>query len=227
MDPESWRQRWREGRIGFHLDRVNPNLAEFFPRLDPHAGEAVFVPLCGKSVDLEWLARNGHPVIGVEVSPIAVESFFTEQGRTPVHRSAGHCERWEDPPICIWCGDFFGLRVQDVTPARLFYDRASLIAMPEELRARYAAKLTALLPDAARGLLITFEYPQEVMAGPPFSVSEAEVMALYGDAFAIRRLARRDVLDEYRRFRELGLDTLTESVYLLERGKRAGDSDRS
>ena len=166
-------------------------------------------------------------MIGVEVSPIAVESFFTEQGRTPAHRSAGHCERWEDPPICLWCGDFFGLRAQDVTPAHLFYDRAALIALPQELRARYAAKLAALLPDTARGLLITFEYPQEVMAGPPFSVSEAEVMALYEDAFAIRRLARRDVLGEYRRFRELGLDTLTESVYLLERGEHAGDSDRS
>ncbi len=227
MDPESWQQRWREGRTGFHLDRVNPNLAEFFPRLDPRAGETVFVPLCGKSVDLEWLARRGHPVIGVEVSPIAVESFFTEQGRTPVHRSAGHCERWEDPPICIWCGDFFGLHTQDVTPAHLFYDRAALIALPQELRARYAAKLTALLPGAARGLMITFEYPQEVMGGPPFSVSEAEVMTLYEGAFAIRRLARRDVLGEYRRFRELGLDTLTESVYLLERGEHAGDSDRS
>jgi len=227
MDPESWQQRWREGRTGFHLDRVNPNLAEFFPRLDPRAGETVFVPLCGKSVDLEWLALRGHSVIGVEVSPIAVESFFTEQGRTPVHRSAEHCERWEDPQICIWCGDFFGLRTQDVTPARLFYDRAALIALPEELRARYAAKLAALLQGTARGLLITFEYPQEAMAGPPFSVSEAEVTALYEGAFAIRRLARRDVLDEYRRFRELGLDTLTESVYLLERGEHAGDSNRS
>lgn len=217
MEPESWRQRWREGRIGFHLDRVNPNLEKFFPRLTARPGETVFVPLCGKSRDLHWITQRGHAVIGVEISPIAVQAFFDEHGRRPMRRTAGNFERWEDNGLQLLCGDFFTLQPQDVAPARLFHDRAALIALPAPMRARYAERMAELLPDTACGLLITLEYRQEAMSGPPFSVDETEVHALYGRVFEIERLARRSVLETQPRFREQGLDALTEAVYLLRR----------
>lgn len=217
MDPEDWRQRWREGRIGFHLERENPALVRFHHRLDAHPGEPVFVPLCGKSKDLAWLAGRGHGVVGVEASPLAVEAFFTEHGRSATRRRAGALECWEDPPLRIWCGDFFDLSPGDLDGARLFYDRAALIALPPPLRIRYAAHIATLLPDTARGLLLTLEYPQHEMAGPPFSVPEEEVRGLYEEAFAVHRLARNDVLAEHERFRAAGLSALHEAVYLLER----------
>src|SRR3546814_8142059 len=88
MDPDFWQQRWRDNRIGFHRDGVLPLLEKHWPSLGLATGSRVFVPLCGKSLDMAWLAARGHRVLGVELSPLAVGQFFDENGLAP--RSEEH-----------------------------------------------------------------------------------------------------------------------------------------
>jgi thiopurine S-methyltransferase len=216
VNPDFWHERWCRGEIGWHASETNVHLQEHWPRLGVAPGEPVFVPLCGKSLDLLWLAGQGHHVLGVEISGLAVDAFFSE--------NALSAKITEEPPfLCyraaeleILCGDFFDLTGTQLGGVTALFDRASLIAMPPESRLRYGAHLQGLLPPEARGLLITLEYDQEEMSGPPFSVEEGEVRALLGGRFDIRRLARVDVLAENQRFRERGLTRLVEQVYALE-----------
>jgi len=215
MEPEFWHHRWTSNQIGFHEGQVNAYLARYYPQLGLAPGETVFVPLSGKSVDLRWLADQGAHVVGVELSPIAVESFFAEQGLTPRTRKEGAFAVWESGPIRLLCGDYFALAPEDLAGVHAVYDRAALIALPPERRADYVAHLDRLLPGARRTLLVTLEYPQEQMQGPPFSVAEHEVHSLFAGA-RIERLGIHDVLADNPRFREKGLTRLLECAYRIE-----------
>jgi len=217
MESEFWHQRWASNQIGFHEGQVNAYLARHYAHLGLAPGETVFVPLCGKSVDLRWLADQGARVLGVELSPIAVESFFAEQGLTPRTRKEAAFTVWESGPIRLLCGDYFALAPADLAGVHAVYDRAALIALPPERRADYVAHLDRLLPGARRTLLITLEYPQEQMQGPPFSVAEREVRTLFTSA-RIERLGGQDVLADHPRFRDKGLTRLLECAYRIEHG---------
>lgn len=188
-------------------------------RLAP--GETVFVPLCGKSVDLRWLADQGAHVVCVELSPIAVESFFAEQGLTPRTSKEGGFAVWKSGPIRVLCGDYFALTPAHLAGVQAVYDRAALIALPPERRADYVAHLDRLLPGARRTLLVTLEYPQQQMQGPPFSVAEREVHSLFAGA-RIERLGTQDVLADNPRFREKGLTRLLECAYRIEQDGAVG-----
>ncbi len=181
MEPEFWHERWREGRIGFHEGRPNT----FLTRHASHLGAPgrVLVPLSGKSHDLVYLAARGHQVIGVELSPLAVSSFFSEHGLEPERREHGPLETWSAGPITLLLGDFFALgpELLGPDPVTAIYDRAALVALPAERRPRYAEHLRALTPRGARGLVVTFDYPQELMQGPPFSVPPSEISALFAE----------------------------------------------
>lgn len=164
MEAEFWRARWQERKIGFHEGKPNA----FLERHIDHLAGRVFVPLCGKTEDLAFLASRGHPVIGVELVETAVQEFFAEHNITPtvddnVYRAGA---------ITIIAGDYFA---SDVGAVDSIYDRAALIALPPEMRQRYVRHL----PATPRILLVTVEYPEEAMSGPPFSVGEAEVRSLY------------------------------------------------
>ncbi|MEJ2644237.1 MAG: thiopurine S-methyltransferase [Gammaproteobacteria bacterium] len=217
MDPQFWHGRWERDQIGFHQQEVNVHLQNFWGRLGTPGNAPVFVPLCGKSQDMCWLAEQGHPVVGVELSPIAVEAFFTENGLTATRTDQGAFTRWHSGSITILCGDFFALRREDLADVAGVYDRASLIALPPQMRQRYAHYMAELLAPQTPCLLVTFEYPQQQMDGPPFSVAAAEVEALYRDSFALERLYHRNILDENPRFKEAGLTSLEERVFRLTR----------
>ncbi len=214
MDPEFWLQRWREGRIGFHNDRVLPLLQKHWPALDLDAGSRVFVPLAGKSLDMLWLAAQGHRVLGVELSELAVAQFFAENGLQPqrhesrygVHHVAGNIE--------LIHGDAFALDKTILSDCAGVYDRAALIALPPPLRARYVDELYVRLPRDCRGLLVTLEYPQHERAGPPFSVPESEVRERFPPRWSVDLLERRDLLAHEPGFGATVLDT---AVYRLRR----------
>jgi len=215
MEPSFWHERWERAEIGFHQQTINVHLQQFWNRLELRAGQRVFVPLCGKSHDLLWLAGEGHPVTGVEISPMAVAAFFTENGLTPRCWRDGAFEVWEADEIRILLGDFFALEPRRVADCAGVYDRASLIALPPAMRARYARHLQDVLSDGAPVLLVTLEYEQTAMQGPPFSVGEDEVRALYAPTHAVDLLVIRDALAEESRWRERGLTWLLEKVYRL------------
>jgi thiopurine S-methyltransferase len=217
MDPDFWHQRWREGRIGFHQDRPTPLLLEHWPALALAPGSQVFVPLAGKSLDLVWLAAQGHRVLGVELSPLAVEQFFAGHGLTPEVHDSRYGRHYRAGDIELICGDVFGLDAEALPGCAAVYDRAALIALPPELRRRYVRELHAQLPAGCRGLLITLEYPQHEKQGPPFAVLEAEVRELYGRDWAVATLDRHDILAEQPAFAAEGVSMLATVVYRLSR----------
>jgi len=215
MKKDFWLERWEREEIGFHENEVNAYLTQYWHELHLAKGSAVFVPLCGKSVDMEWLREQGNPVLGVELSSIAVQAFFRANGCTPNYLASEKFDNYEANGIRILCGDFFDLSRDDLAKVRAVYDRAAMVALPPEMRERYVKHLVSILPPAAQILLITFDYPQPEMQGPPFAVSSAEVEALYREHAEIRLLVQRDVLAENPRFQKRGLTRLQESIYLL------------
>ena len=217
MDRKFWLERWQRGEIGFHQDEVNPHLANHWPQLARTPPGEIFIPLCGKSRDLLWLAGQGYRVLGVEISPLAVQAFFEENELTPQRSRLDSFERWQFEDITILLGDFFDLQPEHLVRVQAAYDRASLIALPPEMRARYARHLTRTLPAMAPVLLITLEYPQHEMNGPPFSVGEEEVHQLYDRDYNVDRLAVHDIWAQTPRFQAKGLSALTETVYRLDR----------
>ncbi len=219
MQPEFWLQRWQQGQIGFHRAEVMPLLERHWPSLQLDPGSRVLVPLCGKSLDMHWLAAQGHRVLGVEISPQAVTQFFAEAGLRPERRSSALGEHFSAGPIEIILGDAFTL--DDATLAGIagLYDRAALIALPPELRQRYRDTVYARLPAGCRALLITLEYPQAEKAGPPFAVDQAEVES-FAPAWRVELAERRDILAQEPGFRAEGVSALSTAVYRM---RRAGD----
>jgi thiopurine S-methyltransferase len=215
MEPGFWHERWARAEIGFHQQEFNVHLQQFWKQLALQSGQRVFAPLCGKSRDLLWLAGENHPVTGVEISPVAVETFFQENDLRPRRWREGPFEIWEADEIRILLGDFFALEPRHVADCAGVYDRASLIALPPAMRERYARHLDAILPPGMRLLLVTLEYDQTVLPGPPFSVGEGEVRVLYEATHEVELLQIRDALSEESRWRERGLTWLLEKVYRL------------
>ena len=215
MKKDFWLERWQREEIGFHESTANANLTQFWHELHLASGSEVFVPLCGKSVDMQWLREQGHPVVGVELSSIAAQAFFRENGYVVNSFRSGKFERYAANEIRILCGDFFDLISDDLASIRAVYDRASMVALPPDMRERYVEHMVSILPPATQMLLIAFDYPQAEMPGPPFAVSPAEVEALYGKHAEIRLLAQIDVLAQNPRFQQRGLTRLQESIYLL------------
>lgn len=225
MDIQFWNNRWQNNQIGFHQSTVNPYLAWFYGEKgieqSKRNGIKVFVPLCGKSLDMLWLAQNGYAVLGVECSQRAVEAFFTENALSyqsvKKDNSAFYRHDEQSASIEIYQGDFFDLRPEDMTGITDIFDRASLIALPEDMRRQYVNKITSLQQPGIRTLLVTLTYNQTEMSGPPFSVSEEEVFDLYNENFIVEKLLYKDVLEQEQHFKAKGLTALTETVYKLIR----------
>lgn len=177
MGTDFWQSRWREGQIGFHEGEPNAHLTNHAGVLG--TGRRVLVPLCGKAEDLTFLAAYGHQVVGVELVEPAVQAFFQEHGVTPEVTQQGAFTRYAAQGITVFCGDFFATTREQLGPVDALYDRAAIIALPEKMRVDYAKHVRALMPAGAPGLIVTMEYPQEKMSGPPFSVPEAELRAHY------------------------------------------------
>ncbi len=215
MKKEFWLERWERAEIGFHQNDINPYLQQFWPTLKSAQGGEVFVPLCGKSLDMVWLREQGQSVLGVELSGIAVRDFFTEQGKSPTHTHTDKFECCEADGVRILCGDFFDLRKEDMANVNAVYDRASLVALPTDMRERYAHHLAEILPSGTQVLLVTFDYPQEEMPGPPFAVSVEEVRALYDQYAEIDLLKQVDILDREPRFKARGVTRMQENIFLL------------
>jgi thiopurine S-methyltransferase len=215
MQHEFWHQRWQQNQIGFHSHEVNPHLQRQWPKLGIEPNSRVFVPLCGKSNDMLWLLAQGYQVVGVELSPLAVEAFFLDNGLQPALRQQGDFLISESDGLQILCGDFFALRPADLGKIDAVYDRAALVALPYDMRIDYVSYLSALLMSGVKMLLVAFDYPQHEMAGPPFSVTKKEVEKLYQAWCDVELLANDDVIEQEQRFKERGLSRLREQVYRL------------
>ena len=213
MQPEFWYKKWDSNQIGFHQAEANPYLQRYWTELAIAPSARVLVPLCGKSLDLLWLAGQGHQVIGVELAEKAVEEFFSEHQLQPQISEKGPFKVYRSDAIELWCGDFFALTAGDVVGCTALYDRAALIALPDVMRQRYAAHLQHLLAPEVKGLVITLDYDQTQIPGPPFAVTDDEVQRLLGEGWQVDELEQQDVLAESPKFLQAGAEWLVERVY--------------
>jgi len=215
MEPAFWHKKWADNQIGFHQAQASPYLQRYWPALGLPAGSRVLVPLCGKSLDLAWLAGQGHRVLGIELSRRAVEDFFLERGLAAQVSQHGAFEAWRSGDVEIWCGDFFALQADDVADCAALYDRAALIALPPPMRERYRALLSQLMPAGGKGLLVTLDYDQSLLAGPPFAVADAEVRQGYA-GWQVDALEVNELIEESPKFQQAGMTSLLERVYCLQ-----------
>ncbi|MEW8287587.1 MAG: thiopurine S-methyltransferase [Candidatus Thiodiazotropha endolucinida] len=213
---DNWLQRWQDNNIGWHHTEFNQHLLSHWHALYLPQGSLVLAPLCGKSRDMAWLASQGYRIRGIELSPLAVEAFFEEQALDPSIETRGSFECWCDGPYEIYCGDIFDLEQLDNSDVDAVYDRASLVALNPQQRTRYARMLLHMLPMQSKVLLITMEYPQGEMEGPPFSVSDDEVSTLFSERFSIQHLHSLNILQDTERYLDRGVSHMLEHVYLLK-----------
>lgn len=219
MEKNYWLERWKQKDIKFHQDKINPYLYQYWKKLDLGRGDLVFVPLCGKSQDMLWLQRQGYKVLGVEISDIAVEAFFNENNLIPEHTWYKKFNRYDTDNIIIFKGDFFNLDREDLVKVSAVYDRASLVALPHSIRGKYVSHLLKILSPGTQILLVTFEYSQFEMQGPPFSVPVREIEELFSKYSSICLLERLSVMEQYPRFYERGVSKLYENIFLVTMDK--------
>ena len=218
MEKEFWLKVWDEGqRLGFHLENYHPFLLKYFDKLNINFGDNILVPLCGKTWDLEWLERKGLNVHGVELSSIAIRSYFMERkleyhcrpSRSHTIYSSGH--------IHLHCGDFFDLSTEQTGNIKAVWDKASLIALPPSTRKNYYQKMKDILAPGEKWLLITIDYPQHLMLGPPFSVNEDEIKLHCSKGFDINILETVAFIPRGEKFKKVKMPEIDQKIFLLTR----------
>jgi len=221
MESNFWHTRWQANKIGFHQSKYNSRLTAHWAKLQLPPGAQVFVPLCGKSLDMLWLHEQGYKVLGVELSDIACAAFFNEnnlpyelseegclQVFTGTHKAAG---------IRLYAGDMFAMTPTQTAGVSAVYDRASLVAMPPNMRQDYVTKLAELLPGNTTGILISMNYDPSKMKGPPFSVPDDVIQQLLQPYYTLSVLNHSVGPERLGNLSDRGLDTLEEYVYRITR----------
>ncbi|MDP2714529.1 thiopurine S-methyltransferase [Rheinheimera sp.] len=192
MNPEFWQEKWQKREIAFHQAAANPLLVSWFNQLALAPGATIFLPLCGKSLDIHWLLAQGYSVVGAELSEMAVQELFAELGLTPSISSVGNLRLYQADKLQVFVGDIFQLSKHPLGPVAAIYDRAALVALPDAMRQRYAQHLITISQRAPQ-LVICFEYDQAQLAGPPFSVDSLEMHKLYSKVYSLNCLEIREV----------------------------------
>ena len=209
---EFWHDRWQSQKIGWHREIYNDLLLKHWPEINASGNSSVLVPLCGKSLDMLWLAKQGHSVVGLEMVKQAVEAFFHENKLDYDSFEIGDHKKYSNQQFTIYQGDVFDLEPGTIQ-ADYWYDRAAIIAIDPSTRADYVDQIRKQTKQGAVGLLITFAYPQEQMQGPPFALHDYEVKSLFSDGFELEHLEKIDLDDE----KDRGLTKVTSSVFKITR----------
>ena len=209
MQTEFWQQLWAKNEIAFHESQPNELLVKYFKRLDLHAGNRVFLPLCGKTLDIAWLLSQKIHVLGAELSKTAVQQLFSELGLEPTTTNCGTFTRYTAQNIDIFVGDIFDLSAKDLGAVDAIYDRAALVALPEPTRSQYTQHLMEVTKSAIQ-LLITFDYDQSKMDGPPFSIDVNKVQQYYSNAYNVTPLESKIVPGKLK-----GICAADEQIWLL------------
>ncbi len=215
MKPRFWLERWGKNQIGFHQAEHNKLLLEFWPLLNLEPDSKVFVPLCGKSLDMRWLENAGHQVVGVEIAQVAIETYFAEGAETPEQSLVDRFVSHQGSATTIFQGDFFDLTAPLLEGVTGLFDRGSLVALPPDMRFRYVDHLLRIIPDGCRILLLSFEYDQNLVAGPPHAVYAEEIESHYGTRCDIELLDAIVTRALPPHFEEQGVQQAVEAVYLI------------
>ncbi|WP_127021829.1 thiopurine S-methyltransferase [Rheinheimera mangrovi] len=214
MHSEFWHNCWQQQRIGFHQYDVHPLLPVLVSQLSWDRSKTVFAPLCGKSLDLWWLSQQGK-VIGAELSELACQQFYQQQEQKFSVSAQGDFQYFSHQSVDIWQGDYFALKPEQLDEIGLIYDRAALIALPSQMRIDYVKQLKKLCTGPVSLLLLSLEYPQEEMSGPPFSVTEQEVRQLFDYSASVELVALRNLTGRPFAQRQFNVSKLVEKAYWI------------
>ncbi len=210
-----WHSHWTRKSPGFHEGQVNRYLEQFLDLYSIEPGDTIFMPLCGKSVDIYWLSQHDYKVVGVELSEVAILAFFEESNLDFVSSRQAAFTVYKAHNITLYQGDFMHLQAQDLSDCKLVYDRASIVAIESFNRQTYKQKMLQIIPQGTPMLVITLEYDQDIIQGPPFSVPLNEIISLYSPPYSVEILQKNELIDERPKWREQGLLSFTESAYRL------------
>lgn len=217
MEISYWQSRWKKDNTGWHMDEVFPLLKSFWHRLELRKSSTVLVPLCGKSLDIDWLAAQGYRVIGADVSEKAVNILKDRLPYSFTKSAKGSFTCYKSASVELWRGDFFRLRKQWLPTIDAIYDKAALIALPPDKRRQYTTHLQNLAESHTQIFVNCFEYEQEEMNGPPYAVMENELQSLFGNRFNIELLYKHSLFNELPQFGQRGLKSyLIEKIYHLQ-----------
>jgi thiopurine S-methyltransferase len=227
MDSKFWHECWKNKNLGFNQKSFNIFLKNFFQELSLDSNASILVPLCGKSIDLLWLLKQGYQVTGVELSPLAIKEFFEEHKIPFTKGSIGPYISWQavDKNLLLLEGNFFDLfslskkefKESHLQTLSAIYDRASLVALPKPMRIDYYHTLKKLLNPSTSLFLITVEYDQSKVDGPPFSVPEQEIREFLGENFAIKIRHTETQKSLSPRFLGQGVTSLKSKIYQLKK----------
>lgn len=187
MEKEFWDDRWKTNEIAFHLEDVNPILLDHFEKLSLKSGRRVFIPLCGKTKDINWLLKNNYKVVGIELNEIAVEELFLQLKIKPNITKVNNLTLCSFNNLEIYLGNFFDLSENILGYIDAIYDRAALVALPFSMRENYSKHIVKITNNAPQ-LLITYNYDQSLLDGPPFAVLTDEIKKLYKDNYKISKI---------------------------------------
>ena len=213
----NWLEFWANNETDWHSDVVTQELEKYLGLLKLESGDTVFVPLCGKSLDMIYMLNRGFSVIGVEVSEIGIKQFFHENGLDFTISQVGEFDLYSAKNIEIYCGDFFSLTSKHLCGVKAVFDRKSLIALDRNLRQKYVKHLNDIISLGVRILLITLHYPKHQMSGPPFSVDKSEVESLFSMAFNYQELKPFQDIENGLKLARSGVDYIENAAYCLQK----------
>ena len=212
-----WLKFWENNETNWHGDNVTQELIEYFELFELEPRDKVFVPLCGKSLDMLYIMNQGFSVIGVEISEIGVRQFFNENNLTYKITKVDDFDLYSTENLEIYCGDFFALTSKHLNMVKSVFDRKSLIALEPEVRQKYVKHLNDIISLGARILLVTLQYPQHQMSGPPFSVDKSEVESLFSMTFESRELRSFNDIENGLKLERAGVDFINNAAYCLRK----------
>ncbi len=218
MNNEFWLNKWKTNDIAFHEKDANPDLINYLSELNLHQGDCIFVPFCGKSKDMLWLAEKGFNVIGVELSTIACNDFFSELNITPTIVQKPKFSVYQYKNIKLFCGDLFDLTSADLSSVKAIYDCKALIALPFNLRKKYVDHIISCTQTKINILVLTRE-SNSVVTPPPFPINKAEIDLLFNSHFDVKQIKNRPLPSIPERLVKKGYADISECVYLISERK--------
>lgn len=187
MESDFWHDLWEANDTGWHLDTTNPFLQEFLSQLELKEDSRIFIPLCGKTIDIKWLLSKGHRIVGAELNENAIKELFVSLSLHPNIQNIGQLTLYSAKNIDIFVGDILELNKEILGKVDAIYDRGALVALPNEIRIKYTS-LLKYIASAIPQLLISYEYDQNLIEGPPFSITKSEIKKHYGELYDIKLL---------------------------------------
>lgn len=220
MNKTYWLNRWETGNIRFNQPTPHRFLIKHYQSLGLHPHEQVFVPLCGKSIDMIWIMAQDQRVIGVEISPIAILDFLKENKLDAVEFKDGAFQVYQNASFTLYNGDLFNLTAKHLSEIKAVYDRGSLTAMPPNtLRSQYVDWVKNTIPENCKILLVVLEHGAPDVMEPPFSTTLEEVNLCFANQFSVTQLEREYIAEIPAHWEARGVHDLYECAYLLQKNK--------